>query len=520
MAKGRNKFFLIRILELLTRRIKTKVIFFEVFIILFISVLIGVIITFYMSQTLTEKAHQFSERIVRDLAKSIEYNYDSMPAVGEDVNSYNGSEGIMYLGYHGYILSKKVAKPSKVHIFIGQDIQDKSAQELDPIFKELSGFQMSKETAAYSREFGTVVADFAVNTWNNIVFNVRKNILKEKIPGQSAQVRKELQYFEYYMPVVVKTGATTNKKIGNIVMRYSVSIIKSEIERMALLIEIITGVFIIIGVYLSVRGANGIVRPITRLTDIVKKFGEGDLTVRANMPVKDEIGTLAKTFDEMMVSIREKLEMQKFVSDSTVKMIKKSVNENQPSHDKEKHTERKQVTLFFSDIRGFTAMSEKMDPQDVVNILNEYLDVQSNIIKVFKGDIDKFVGDEIVAIFESGTMCVDAVSAAIEAQRKIAGLNRDRIQKGLAPVQIGIGINTGEVVMGSIGSHERMDFTVIGDNVNLAARLCGAAIPGEIIISKRVYDKLDKNTQKLIRPLRPIHVKGKVKPIEVYRVEY
>ncbi len=213
--------------------------------------------------------------------------------------------------------------------------------------------------------------------------------------------------------------------------------------------------------------------------------------------------------------------MQKFVSGSTVKMIQKTVSSNYISYDKtSKPTERRELTMFFSDIRGFTAMSEKIDPQEVVDILNQYLDVQTNIIHECGGDIDKFVGDEIVAIFDGEDMCIKAINAACEIQKKIALMNKERERKGLSSINIGIGINVGEVVVGSIGSHDRMDYTVIGDNVNLASRLCSAASKDEIIISKSVYDKVKEKGQFKFVKLEPISVKGKSNLIEVYRVEY
>jgi adenylate cyclase len=508
----KNRFFLLRILDVLTKRIKSKVIFFEIFIILFVALSVGLSITIYIEKVLVQKAHKFSERIAKDLAKSVEYNYISLPAADEAVKSFAGTEGILYLGYDGYIISKKA---TKVHLFIGENIGNKALARLSPVFKELNGFAMDHVASEYGKNSWTVLLRYSESLWNRLQLLWTP---KEDVKKREALKDKIINYFEYYMPVSVQAGSLS-KKIGNVVLRYSFSIIRKEIENIRFLIAIITGIIVVIGIYISVRGANSIVKPIAQLTRVVRRFGEGDLSARANLPVKDEIGVLGRTFDEMIVSVQEKLEMQKFVSDSTVKMIKKSVGVNPMGEKREKHTERKVVTLFFSDIRGFTSMSEKLDPQKVVNILNEYLDVQSNIIKSFGGDIDKFVGDEIVAVFEDESMCQSAVSAAREAQKKIKELNDSRKTQGLFPVEIGIGINSGEVVMGSIGSHDRMDFTVIGDNVNLAARLCSAAGKGEIIIAKSVYDGLG-NDRKGMMPLEPIFVKGKTKPIEVFRVEY
>lgn len=470
----------VRIMDVLTHRIKTKVIFFEIVIILFVALSLGLATTFYMQYTLTQKAHQFSERIMKDLAKSIEYNYISLPATDEAVKSYSETPGILYLGYQGFIMTG--GEPSKTHLYIGHPIDFRYLRQLEPQLKDLQNFRISKTDVLFS-------------------------INNEDIPA-----------FEYYMPVFVGSG-TVNKRLGSIVLRYSKQIIINEINTVRILIAIITLIIIILGIYISIRGSNSIVRPIVQLTDTVRRFGKGDMSVRINMPVKDEIGMLAKSFDEMIVSIREKLEMQKFVSGSTIKMIQSTVADNPSALQKERHTERKEVTLFFSDIRGFTSMSEKLDPQEVVDILNEYLDAQSNIIHQCNGDIDKFVGDEIVAVFDSETMCQQAVDAACRAQIKIKELNEKRVAKGLFPIEVGIGINMGLVVLGSIGSHDRMDFTVIGDHVNLAARLCSAAGKGEIIVSRNVCECLTLEKDRLI-PLDPIVVKGKAKPIEVFKVAY
>lgn len=245
----------------------------------------------------------------------------------------------------------------------------------------------------------------------------------------------------------------------------------------------------------------------------MERFGKGDMNIKLNVTSNDEIGKLAASFNSMVISIKEKLEMQKFISNGTMKMIKSQV----VTKDKER-SQRKKVTLFFSDIRGFTSYSEKKDPADVVEMLNNYLNIQVDIIKECGGDIDKFVGDEIVAVFESDNMCDNAVKAAIRIQEHLCKLNLERESQGYTPIHIGIGINYGEVIAGCIGSLERMDYTVIGDAVNTASRLCSNAGKGEIIISDAVYQRL--TNKKNIKELTPIYVKGKSEPIRVFKVEY
>jgi adenylate cyclase len=472
--------FFIELFEALSRTIRAKVIIFEVLIILFAAGTIGVILTVNMQNVLVRKAHVLSERIARDLAGSVQF--DSMSGTDAAVKSFKGVSGLVYIGYYGSLVLPDRVKT--VHLYAGAP---PSEEYLASVVSNLGGITNFTRNAEVLRfETG------ATNAAGRPVYE----------PG-----------YEYYMPVTVKDLGW--KRIGFVVLRYSKKPIEREIARMRLIIIAITLLVIAVSIFLSVRGANSILKPILMMTDGVKRFGAGDTRVRIEIAAKDELGVLAGAFNRMVVSIREKLEMQKYVSTSTVRMIEQSVTK---SDSEERTTHREVATLFFSDIRGFTSMSEKLDPQEVVDILNLYLDVQSNIIHDFAGDIDKFVGDEIGAVFTGEDMAVRAVDAARRIQAKLRETNDEREKSGADPVHIGIGIHTGEVVMGSIGSHDRMDYTVIGDNVNLTARLCSAAGKGEIIVSKEVYSRL--GDRKNFEKLEPITVKGKSKPIEVYRASY
>ena len=150
----------------------------------------------------------------------------------------------------------------------------------------------------------------------------------------------------------------------------------------------------------------------------------------------------------------------------------------------------------------------------MVNMLNTYFDKQTEVVQNFRGDIDKFVGDELMAVFKGAKMANQAVDCAVKIQAEVQRLNLELGKN----IEIGIGINTGVMVMGAMGSKDRMDFTVIGDNVNLGARLCGAAKAGEIIFSEKTEKILIADKYNL-KKLDPIKVKGKKKPIQNYRVE-
>jgi len=182
--------------------------------------------------------------------------------------------------------------------------------------------------------------------------------------------------------------------------------------------------------------------------------------------------------------------------------------------------EKREVTVLFSDIRGFTSMSEKMEPENVVSTLNKYFSLMIDIVFKNNGTLDKIIGDELMIVYGAPTSSEDdterALKTAVEMQEKINIFNKEREKKGEVPIKVGIGINKGLVVSGNIGSRELMDYTVIGDTVNLGARLCSAAGPDKIIVSKTVWEATKKIYS--YKKLKPIKVKGKRDEINIYEV--
>ena len=174
------------------------------------------------------------------------------------------------------------------------------------------------------------------------------------------------------------------------------------------------------------------------------------------------------------------------------------------------------VTVLFADIRGFTALSEKIEPDAVVELLNKYFTEMIEIIFKYEGTLDKIVGDELMVVYGSPVEIVNAedkaVNTAIEMQSKLSEMNKYLSH----PIDIGIGINSGKVICGNIGSEIRSDFTVIGDNVNLAARLCSFAKAKEIIISNNTFKNLV--SQHNLEEIPPFSVKGKRDKILAFKV--
>ncbi len=182
--------------------------------------------------------------------------------------------------------------------------------------------------------------------------------------------------------------------------------------------------------------------------------------------------------------------------------------------------EKRYLTVFFSDIRGFTSMSENLQPEEVVQILNEYLTKMIEIIFKYNGTLDKFMGDAIMAIWGAPTgqekHAEFALRAAVGMRESLEQLQKKWRAEGKKSIAVGMGINTGNVVVGNMGSEQFADYTVIGDDVNLAARLEQNAGPGQILISEATYNIVKDIV--VAKKLQPLKVKGKEKPLNVYEV--
>jgi adenylate cyclase len=169
--------------------------------------------------------------------------------------------------------------------------------------------------------------------------------------------------------------------------------------------------------------------------------------------------------------------------------------------------------MLFSDVREFTSYTERNPPEQVVESLNRILNMQTDIVHRSGGDVDKYVGDEVVALFSGVDHAFRACHAALEIQREIARAGGT----AFSGLSVGIGIDSGEVILGMIGSDKRADYTVIGDHVNFAARLCAAARPGQVIVSEAAWSEAGRRIPAK-GPYR-VQVRGKAEAQRVYVLE-
>jgi adenylate cyclase len=246
--------------------------------------------------------------------------------------------------------------------------------------------------------------------------------------------------------------------------------------------------------------ARRLSRPILEIGQVAEKVGAGDFGARVTtVKSKDEIGDLSQRINQMISHLGERMELMKFVSHGTMSAIQSA------SDGMSRGGERRRVSVIFTDIRGYTEFSERVAPEVVIEALNQYFDVQTNIVNKHKGDVDKFIGDALVAVFEGDGMEERAVLCAVEISQAMAGLLEKYPEYNL---HVGTGIASGEVVVGAMGARDRMDFTVLGSTVNLSARLCSKADPGQVLLDQATYNASKQLSVVNFEALAAISLKG------------
>jgi class 3 adenylate cyclase len=261
-----------------------------------------------------------------------------------------------------------------------------------------------------------------------------------------------------------------------------------------------------VGVTGSAVLARSITAPIAKLAEGTREVAAGNFDFKMSVSRRDEIGELAESFNQMTQGLRERADMQKFVSQSTVEMIQAR---SKPAS----AGERRVMTMFFSDIRGFTTFSERRSPEDVVSMLNRCLSLQADLVRKFGGDVDKYVGDAVFAHFAGQDMVLNAIRCGVEIHRALDAMNASSTEE---PLAVGIGIVTGEAILGSIGSADRLDYTAIGSNVNLSSRLCERARAHEILMSDSAYQEVRDLVA--AEAVEPLDIKGFSEPIAAWRM--
>jgi adenylate cyclase len=338
-----------------------------------------------------------------------------------------------------------------------------------------------------------------------------KDVIKEQ----------DVTYFDYYStsgenvlnlthPVLFK-----NKKLGQVHVGVSIDFIKNLINKARLTILVITLFIILLGCAVAVWIGFHFSRPISNLVMATGEIASGNYQHKIILARNDELGNLATAFNRMGDELWKNSLMQKsfgkYIGSEVLEMILANPENNWlKGH-------RNEATIVFTDIRGFSSYSKLIEPEEIVENLNEYFEIATRAIQDHGGYVDKFIGDAVLGVFGVPVYHKDHVERGVRAASDMQKKFMNKRNNGNRLLQsVGIGINSGVVVSGNIGSQDKMEYTVIGDTVNLTAHLNRTAKPGEIIITKSVYKNIEDRI--IVEPLPPKHIKGKTKPVEAFKL--
>jgi len=292
------------------------------------------------------------------------------------------------------------------------------------------------------------------------------------------------------------------------------------IEKLSMQMRIASIIALIIVLFFLNNIAKRVTKPIAHLAEVTQTVAEGKLD-EIEIPKdtekkrKDEVYALYHAFFEMVKGLREKEKVRGVLN----KVVSKEIAEETLKGNVQLGGEEKRATVFFADIRDFTSMTEHMDPKDVIQLINSCMTKISKKIDEYGGVIDKYVGDEVMALFgapiEKEDSALNAIKCAVDILETFETWNRERE----LPIQLGIGIHTGKLVAGNMGAEDRLNYTVLGANVNLASRLCGQAKPMQILISSATLDEQDVKLNIEVEELREIELKGFTEPVPIFAVK-
>lgn len=331
----------------------------------------------------------------------------------------------------------------------------------------------------------------------------------------SAAPRKQ-EAHALVMTEPISFRGTTAGSVALILSRQSLDSAQREIVRISVLVALALSIVICaVAIYLGRRLAQ----PIHSLVDAARLLERGEF---AQIPPRgnDEFGQIIKALNVMGLDLVRKAQVEDIMRRVLARDVaNKLLDEIEPV---KVGGDRVEATVMFADIAGFTTLSEHMSPEAVSQFLNEYFHYIDACAHFYFGTIDKFIGDGVMVLFGAPNPNPDhhyhAVACAVLMQRLLRIVNAERAAQQLPIAELRIGINSGTMLAGLIGSQQRMEYTVVGDAVNLASRLCNEARAGQIIIEGKIYDSLKDGHAITVDAARQINVRGKSNDITIYTV--
>jgi len=308
--------------------------------------------------------------------------------------------------------------------------------------------------------------------------------------------------------------------VGYALIGFDRSIVESAKQRTIRTVSLATLLFVIIGSLISIVLGKRLARPIHEIIKISSAVSAGNYDVRFTKPRNDELGELMKAMNDMTDGLAQKERVEQTLSRYVAPQVAREVLRDTAQSGAVGRTVT--ASVLFADIVGFTALSESMPADEINTLLNEYFGYIAHIVDACHGHIDKYIGDCVMAVFgvpEPDTLHAQhALECAALIQYLVETLNERRKLQGEVVLMFHIGINSGAMLAGNIGAADRMEYTVMGKEVNVASRLSSSAKPGQILLSDATYDAIRKTGPIQCKQHGRISLRGATQPLMTYSV--
>ncbi len=318
----------------------------------------------------------------------------------------------------------------------------------------------------------------------------------------------------------VTTISFEDLTVGYCIITFDRSFMGAAYDNTMQTILLITVFMVSFGVFIAVLLGRRLSRPIQDLVAGTNEISQGNYEFRFIEDRKDELGQLMTSLNTMTVGLSEKKQVEatfsRYVSSNVAStLMDGSANRLGGSH--------VMATVLYADISGFTSLSEKLDPEDMNSLLNDYFTLIDQIAVDHKGHIDKYIGDCAMILFGAPVHdeehSINGVRCGVEIQRVLEEFNHKRNAKGLITVDFSVAINSGMMLAGNMGSKRRMEYTVIGSAVNLAARLSSVATAGQILVSRELHESLSLATLYETSMGPTVQLPGTAVPVEIWKIK-
>ncbi len=398
---------------------------------------------------------------------------------------------------------------------------DREASSILIIFVAVNRFNQAVSKPGITKTFIVNGGGDLIAHYNSALVSARVNFQKLPIvkmmmtsPVDNGQTRFKDDKGIWHIASYKKMGFANGGVISTVSEEKAFEAVR-RIQFRNIIITIIVLNLAILIVYFFSKTLTG---PVRRLVDATEQIEQGNFDIDIVKSTNDEIGQLTESFINMGKGLSEREK----IKDAFGKFVNKEIAEKVLRDEIKLGGEKKDIAIFFSDIRSFTAISEKLEPEEVVEFLNDYMTRMVNCVNSTRGVVDKFIGDAIMAIWGApvshGNDTENAVNASLMMRGALIDFNKNRGGDRKPVIKIGCGINTGPALAGQIGSQDKMEYTVIGDAVNLASRIEALNKPfgTDILISHDSY-KLVEDIY-YVEKMQEIKVKGKLEPQQIYAV--